>query len=74
MAGVALFAIAGIDAMNVERWLSEHHLVHLMYRQVKHLEALRVSPHISMRMSELDVFIAPLDKGRQVAVPPTAGR
>jgi selenocysteine lyase/cysteine desulfurase len=34
--------------------------VHVKYRQVRHLQGLRVSPGVYMRKSELDHFVAAL--------------
>jgi len=60
LAGVALFSIDGVDSKAIERRLREQHHVHVKYRRVRHLEGLRVSPHIYMQKSELDEFVSAL--------------
>lgn len=60
LAGVILFSIDGIDSKFIERELRERHRVHVKYRQVRHLQGLRVSPGVYMRKSELDLFVAAL--------------
>ena len=62
LAGVALFSIDGVDSRAIERRLREQHHVHVKYRRVRHLEGLRVSPHIYMRRSELDDFVCALEQ------------
>ena len=60
LAGVVLFSIDGVDSKNIERELRERHHVHVKYRQIRHLQGLRVSPGLYMRKSELDDFVAAL--------------
>lgn len=60
LAGVVLFSIDGVDSKLIERELRERHRVHVKYREIRHLKGLRVSPHIYMRKSELDDFVAAL--------------
>ncbi|MER5217732.1 aminotransferase class V-fold PLP-dependent enzyme [Streptomyces sp. NPDC002838] len=60
LGAVSLFSIDGLDARTVEHELRENHRVHVKYREVRHLSGLRVSPHISLRKSELDRFVEAL--------------
>jgi selenocysteine lyase/cysteine desulfurase len=60
LAGVVLFSIDGVDSKLIERELRERHRVHVKYRQVRHLQGLRVSPGVYMRKGELDDFVAAL--------------
>ena len=60
LAGVVLFSIDGVDSKVIERELRERHHVHVKYRQIRHLQGLRVSPGIYMRKNELDGFVAVL--------------
>lgn len=60
LAGVVLFSIDGVDSKLIERELRERHHVHVKYRQIRHLQGLRVSPGVYMRKSELDDFVAAL--------------
>jgi len=60
LAGVVLFSVDGMDAKAIERELRERHRVHVKFRQIRHLQGLRVSPGVYMRKSELDDFVTAL--------------
>ncbi|MEX3934468.1 aminotransferase class V-fold PLP-dependent enzyme [Paraburkholderia phymatum] len=64
LGAVSLFSIDNLDSKKIEQELRQNHQIHVKYRQVRHIEGLRVSPHIYMLKSELDVFVAAL---REVA-------
>ncbi|MBZ9709533.1 aminotransferase class V-fold PLP-dependent enzyme [Mesorhizobium sp. ESP7-2] len=57
---IILFSIDGLDIQELERDLREKHRVHVKYRKVEQVEGLRVSPHIYMPKSDLDVFVTAL--------------
>jgi selenocysteine lyase/cysteine desulfurase len=54
---VSLFSIDGMDAKKIEQELKQTHRVHVKYRQVRGVAGLRVSPHLYMLKSDLDVFV-----------------
>jgi selenocysteine lyase/cysteine desulfurase len=54
---VTLFSIDGMDAKKIEQALRQTHRVHVKYREVRHLKGLRVSPHLYMLKSDLDMFV-----------------
>lgn len=60
LGAVVLFSIDGRDMRALERTLREEHKVHVKFRQVWDLGALRVSPHVYMTEAELDRFVAAL--------------
>lgn len=60
LAGVVLFSIDGLDSKLIEKELREQHRVHVKYRQIRHLQGLRVSPGVYVRKSELEDFVAAL--------------
>ena len=60
LGALSLFSIDGMDARQIERELRERHRVHVKFRQVHHLAGLRVSPHVYMLKSELDMFVEAL--------------
>jgi selenocysteine lyase/cysteine desulfurase len=64
LGALSLFSIEGVDAKVLERELRETHKVHVKHRCVRHLEGLRVSPHVYMTTAELDRFVDVL--GRSV--------
>jgi selenocysteine lyase/cysteine desulfurase len=49
-----------LDSRKIEQERRQNHQVHVRYRQVRHIQGLRVSPHIYMLKSELDIFVAAL--------------
>jgi selenocysteine lyase/cysteine desulfurase len=62
LGAVSLFSVDGLDPRAVESELREKHQVHVKYRQARHLEGMRVSPHIYTMEEELDQFVDALDR------------
>lgn len=62
LGAVSLFSIDGLESKAIERELRERHQVHVKYRQVGHLEGMRVSPHIYTLEQELGRFVDGLDR------------
>jgi selenocysteine lyase/cysteine desulfurase len=62
LGAVSLFSIHNMDSRKVERELRETYRVHVKYREVRHINGLRVSPHIYMLKSDLDFFVDTLKK------------
>ncbi|SAL80014.1 aminotransferase, class V [Caballeronia telluris] len=60
LAAVSLFSIDGMDARKIEAELRNTWQVHVKRRSVQGLDGIRVSPHIYMQKSELDVFVEAL--------------
>ncbi len=63
LGAVSLFSIDGMDSKKIEQELRQTHRVHVKYRQVREVAGLRVSPHLYMLKSDLDIFV---DALRQV--------
>ncbi len=63
LGAVSLFSIDGMDAKKIKQELRQTHKVHVKYREVRHINGMRVSPHLYMLKSDLDVFV---DALRQV--------
>jgi selenocysteine lyase/cysteine desulfurase len=57
LGAVSLFSIDGMDAKKIEQELRQTHRVHVKYRQIQDVAGLRVSPHLYMLKSDLDVFV-----------------
>jgi selenocysteine lyase/cysteine desulfurase len=72
LAAISLFSIEGVDCKALERELREAHQVHVKHRRVRHLEGMRVSPHVYMHTGELDRFVDALAASvrRLRSVPP----
>jgi selenocysteine lyase/cysteine desulfurase len=62
LGAVSLFSIHNMDSRKVERELRETYRVHVKYRETRHINGLRVSPHIYMLKSDLDFFVDTLKK------------
>ena len=62
LGAVSLFSIHNMDSRKVERELRETYRVHVKYREARHINGLRVSPHIYMLKSDLDFFVDTLKK------------
>ncbi|AYG64476.1 aminotransferase class V-fold PLP-dependent enzyme [Rhizobium jaguaris] len=60
LGAIGLFSIDGMDMRRLESDLRETCRVHVKYRKVKNIEGLRVSPHIYMMKSDLDIFVSAL--------------
>ena len=60
LGAVSLFCIDHMDSRKIEQELRDTHRVHVKYRQVKHVTGMRVSPHIYMLKSDLDIFVEAL--------------
>ncbi|WP_262297157.1 aminotransferase class V-fold PLP-dependent enzyme [Microvirga sesbaniae] len=60
LGAVSLFSIDHVDSKALERELREKHQVHVKYREVDHVEGLRVSPHVYMLRADLDTFVTAL--------------
>jgi len=60
LGAVSLFSIEGMDARKIEDELRNTWQVHVKRRSVQGLDGIRVSPHIYMLKSELDVFVEAL--------------
>jgi selenocysteine lyase/cysteine desulfurase len=60
LGAISLFSIDHMDSRLLERELRQKHQVHVKYRQVEHLEGLRVSPHLYMLKADLDTFVTAL--------------
>jgi selenocysteine lyase/cysteine desulfurase len=70
---ISLFSIEGVDSKALERELRETHKVHVKHRRVRHLEGLRVSPHVYITTTELDRFIEVLGRSvRSLRAKPSA--
>jgi selenocysteine lyase/cysteine desulfurase len=46
-----------LDARKIEQELRQTHRVHVKFRQARNIAGLRVSPHIYMLKSDLDLFV-----------------
>lgn len=57
LGAVNLFSINGMDSRKVEQELRQTHNVHVRYREVRHINGMRVSPHLYMLKSDLDLFV-----------------
>ncbi len=60
LSAVSLFSIRHMENRKIEQELRQTHQVHVKFRQVRHVAGLRVSPHIYMLKSELDIFVEAL--------------
>ncbi|WP_233805219.1 aminotransferase class V-fold PLP-dependent enzyme [Paraburkholderia sp. HP33-1] len=60
LGAVSLFSIANVDSRKVEQALLERHQIHVKYRQARHIEGLRVSPHIYMLKTDMNAFVSAL--------------
>lgn len=60
LGAVSLFSVDHMDSRKIEQELRETHRVHVKYRQVQHVTGIRVSPHIYMLKSDLDIFVEAL--------------
>ncbi|MBP2491571.1 aminotransferase class V-fold PLP-dependent enzyme (plasmid) [Rhizobium leguminosarum] len=60
LGAICLFSIDNTDMKKLENTLREKYRIHTKYRQVEHVEGLRVSPHIYMLKSDLDMFVSAL--------------
>ncbi|WFU04637.1 aminotransferase class V-fold PLP-dependent enzyme (plasmid) [Rhizobium sp. CB3171] len=60
LGGISLFSIDGMDMRRLESDLREKYRVHVKYRKVMDIEGLRVSPHVYMMKSDLDIFVSAL--------------
>ncbi|WP_233848689.1 aminotransferase class V-fold PLP-dependent enzyme [Paraburkholderia sp. HD33-4] len=57
LGAVSLFSVKGVDSQILEQTLRDRYKVNSKYRKVLNLEGIRISPHIYMRESELDIFV-----------------
>ncbi len=62
---ISMFSVDDVDMRKLEADLRENHQVHVKYRNVEHIEGLRVSPHIYMLKSDLDAFVNSLRNALQ---------
>ncbi|KAA0997747.1 aminotransferase class V-fold PLP-dependent enzyme [Paraburkholderia panacisoli] len=60
LGAVSLFSIDDVDSRKIEQELRQRYQIHVKYRQVRHIEGLRVSPHIYMLKSDMDAFVSAL--------------
>ena len=57
---VALYSIDGLDSKAIELELRNTHHVHVKHRTVRHLDGLRVSPHVYTLEDDLARFMKAL--------------
>jgi len=57
LGAVSLFSMDRLDARKIEQELRQTHRVHVKFRQARNIAGLRVSPHIYMLKSDLDLFV-----------------
>lgn len=60
LGAVTLFSIDGMDSRKIEQKLRQTHKVHVKYREVRHINGMRVSPHLYMLKNDLDFFVEAL--------------
>ncbi|MGY5810049.1 aminotransferase class V-fold PLP-dependent enzyme [Rhizobium sp. LEGMi198b] len=60
LGAIGLFSVDGMDMRRLESDLREKYRVHVKYRKVQDIEGLRVSPHVYMVKSDLDIFVSAL--------------
>lgn len=53
---MSVFSIDGMDAKKIDQEPKQTRRVHVKYRQVRRAAGLRVSPHLYMLKSDLDVL------------------
>ena len=57
LGAVGLFSVKGVDSQLLEQMLRDRYKINSKYRKVLNLEGIRISPHIYMRESELNIFV-----------------